>query len=72
MLCEQLDESVFPRLYSMLDEQFRQMTQGYEAMIRGQGDRCAAQARSASDKAEQLQEQLRLVTELYSGATSGM
>ena len=72
VLCEQLDESVFPRLYSMLDEQFRQMTQGYEAMIRGQGDRCAAQARSASDKAEQLQEQLRLVTELYSGATSGM
>ena len=60
------------RNIDLLDEQFQQMTQAYEAVIRRQGDHCAEQARSASDKAEQLQEQLRLVTELYSGATSGM
>ena len=68
VLCEQLDKSVFPRLYSLLDEQFQQMTQAYEAMIRRQGDHCAEQARMAADKAGLLQDQLRLVTELYSSA----
>lgn len=70
-LCGQLDESVFPRLYSLLDEQFRQMTEGYEALIRRQADRCAEQARSAEDRAEQLREQLERVAEL-SGAAAQM
>ena len=67
-LCDQLDESVFPRLYGLLDEQFRKLTEAYEDRIARQGDRCGEQAGAAEARAEQLREQLGRVAELSGAA----
>ncbi len=72
VLCDQLDKSVFPRLYSLLDEQFLQMSKDYENLLHRQGDRCVERERAAARKAEQIREQLRHVEELCPGAASEM
>ena len=72
VLCDQLDKSVFPRLYSLLDEQFLQMSKDYENLLHRQGDRCVERERAAARTAEQIREQLRRVGELCPRAASEM
>ena len=72
MLCDQLEQSVFPRLNSLLDEQFRQMSKNYEDLIHRQGDRCRERERTAAKKAKQIQQQLRHVAELCPKSASEM